>query len=153
MNALAALERALGPVPPEPPERIPPGEAGRRLLRRRGRALFGRVYGPAAERVLGDLGRRHPEFRDWVLDEAYGRVLSRSGLSAAERECLAVALLAVLDLPLQQVAHVRGALRCGAGTRVVAAAIGAVVGVAPAGAIRFARARLAAEKGRRPTRG
>ncbi len=147
VNALDALERALGPLPPGAPERIPAGEPGRRLLRRRGLALFGRVYGPDAGRVLDGIGRRHPEFRDWIVADAYGKVLGRRGLSAAERECLAVALLAALDLPRQQVAHVRGALRCGARPAAVAAALDAVRGIAPAAAVRFARARLAAETG------
>jgi alkylhydroperoxidase/carboxymuconolactone decarboxylase family protein YurZ len=147
VNALDALERALGRLPPGAPERLPAGEEGRRLLRRRGLALFGRVYGPDARRVLDDIGRRHPEFRDWVVADAYGKVLGRRGLSAAERECLAVALLAALDLPRQQVAHVRGALRCGARPAEVAAALDAVRGIAPAAAVRFARARLAAERG------
>jgi 4-carboxymuconolactone decarboxylase len=148
VNALDALERALGRRPPDPPERLPAGEEGRRLLLRRGLALFGRVYGPDARRVLDGIGRRHPEFRDWIVADAYGKVMGRRGLSAAERECLAVALLAALDLPRQQVPHVRGALRCGARPAAVAAALDAVAGLAPAAAVRFARARLAAETGR-----
>jgi 4-carboxymuconolactone decarboxylase len=137
-----ALE-VLGEGPPDRPERLPPAAA-----RRRGLALFRRVYGPDADRVLGAIGRRHPEFRDWIVADAYGKVLGRPGLSAAERECLAVALLATLDLPRQQVGHVRGALRCGASAADVAAALDGVKGVAPAGAIRFARARLRAEAAR-----
>ena len=72
-------------------------------------------------------------------------MLSRPGLTAAERECLAVALLAVLDLPRQQVAHVRGALRCGAAPAEVEGALDAVEGIAPWEAIGFARARLTAD--------
>jgi 4-carboxymuconolactone decarboxylase len=141
VNAFEALEAALGPLPAGRPERA----AGGRGYRRRGVALFGRVYGADARRVLGALGRRHPEFRDWILEDAYGKVLGRPGLDAAVRECLAVALLATLDLPRQQVAHVRGALRCGARPAEVAAAIAAVRGIASASAAAFARRRLAAE--------
>ena len=137
VNALDALERALGPRPPDRAAR-----GGAALHRRRGLALFRRVYGPDAGRVLGEVGRRHPEFRDWIVADAYGKVLSRPGLSAAERECLAVALLAVLDLPRQQVAHVRGALRCGASPAEVRAALAAVRGLAPASALAFAEERL-----------
>ena len=140
VNALEAMERAFGPVRAGPPERLPAGEAPRR-----GTALFRRVYGPDAPRVLGAIGRRHPEFRDWIVADAYGKVLGRPGLAPAERECLAVALLAALDLPRQQVAHVRGALRCGAKPAEVRAALDGVRGIAPASAVAFARGRLAAE--------
>ena len=143
VNALDALERALGPRPAGRPERVSAAAA-----RRRGNTLFRRVYGVDAPRVLGDLGRRHPEFRDWILADAYGKVLGRPGLAAAERECLAVALLAALDLPRQQVAHVRGALRCGARPAEVEAAIAAVSRIAPRRAVAFARRRLAAEGAR-----
>jgi alkylhydroperoxidase/carboxymuconolactone decarboxylase family protein YurZ len=138
VNALEALERALGPRDPDPPERT----GGDAALRRRGGALFRRVYGPDADRVLGDIGGRHPELRDWILRDAYGRVLARPGLDAAERECIAVALLAALDLPRQQVAHLRGAGRCGARPAEIRAALDGVRGIAPAAAIRFARERL-----------
>jgi alkylhydroperoxidase/carboxymuconolactone decarboxylase family protein YurZ len=126
VNALAVLEGTLGPLPPGRRERLAPGAA-----LRRGRALFGRVYGADAGRVLGDIGRRHPEFRDWILAEAYGKVLGRPGISAAARECIAVALLAVLDLPRQRVPHERGALRCGASPADVAAALAAVRPLTP----------------------
>ncbi|MCK6482095.1 MAG: carboxymuconolactone decarboxylase family protein [Planctomycetes bacterium] len=142
VNALEALDRALGGPRPGAPERIPGGAARRGFLRRRGEGLFGRVYGEDAGRVLDRIGRRHPEFRDWILEDAYGKVLSRPGLGAAERECIAVALLAVLDLPRQQAAHLRGALRCGARGEEVAAAIRGVAGLAPPGALDFARGRL-----------
>jgi alkylhydroperoxidase/carboxymuconolactone decarboxylase family protein YurZ len=133
----------LGARPPGTPERLTPAAA-----RRRGTALFRRVYGPDADRVLASIGGAHPEFRDWILADAYGKVLGRPGLSAAERECLAVALLATLDLPRQQVPHVRGALRCGARPAEVAAALDAVQGIAPAAALRFARERLRTEAAR-----
>ena len=143
VNALDVLEGALGHRPPAPPEKV-----SRAAARRRGTALFRRVYGPDADRVLDAIGRRHPEFRDWIVADAYGKVLGRPGLSAAERECLAVALLATLDLPRQQVPHVRGALRCGARPEAVSAALDGVKGIAPAAAIRFARARLKVEAAR-----
>jgi 4-carboxymuconolactone decarboxylase len=137
-----ALE-VLGERPPDRPQRLAPAAA-----RKRGAALFRRVYGPDADRVLETIGRRHPEFRDWIVADAYGKVLGRPGLTAADRECLAVALLATLDLPRQQVPHVRGALRCGARPAEVAAALDGVKGIAPAAAVRFARARLKVEAAR-----
>jgi len=81
----------------------------------RGRALFDRVYGDDAERVLSRLLKLDPELPFWVLEDAYGRVLARPGLSPAQRERLAVVFLCALRLPNQLSGHVRGALRCGAG--------------------------------------
>ncbi len=80
----------------------------------RGRELFERVYAEHAPRVRASLERGHPDFARWIEGHAYGRILSRPGLSAAERELLAVCALAALGQERQLVSHVRGALRCGA---------------------------------------
>ena len=39
----------------------------------------------------------HREFHDFVLEAAYGRILTRPGLDAGTRELLAVTALASLD--------------------------------------------------------
>lgn len=80
----------------------------------RGRALFERIYAEHAGRVREFLQRGHPDFARWIEGHAYGRVLSRPGMGAAERELLAVCALAALGQERQLVSHVRGALRCGA---------------------------------------
>lgn len=99
-----------------------------------GRALFGAIYGEHAPAVEAMLRGCHDDFRAFVLDVAYGRVLARPGLPPVERELLAAALLAAQDQPRQFVSHALGALRFGA-TRellrdVLAAALG---GDLPAG--------------------
>ena len=43
----------------------------------RGAALFDRIYADDAGSVRAMLSRGHPEFERWVLEHAYGRVLSR----------------------------------------------------------------------------
>jgi 4-carboxymuconolactone decarboxylase len=64
----------------------------------------------------------HPELAWWILDDGYGRVLSRPGLTGRERELLAVAALAVLPgAGLQLDSHERGARRFGATAGEVAA--------------------------------
>jgi alkylhydroperoxidase/carboxymuconolactone decarboxylase family protein YurZ len=80
----------------------------------RGTALFDRIYAGDAQSVRAMLAKGHPEFERWVLRHAYGRVLSRPGLSADRRELLAVAALAALGQERQLAGHARGALRCGA---------------------------------------
>lgn len=80
----------------------------------RGRALFERIYGEHAPRVRAFLERGHPDFAAWIEGHAYGRVLTRPGLSPAKRELLAVVALAVLGQERQLASHARGAVRCGA---------------------------------------
>ena len=80
----------------------------------RGAALFERIYGDHATRVRRFLGEGHPDFAAWIEGHAYGRILSRPGLSADRRELLAVAALAALGQERQLASHARGSLRCGA---------------------------------------
>jgi 4-carboxymuconolactone decarboxylase len=57
----------------------------------------------------------HPELAAWILEDGYGRVLSRPGLTGRERELLAVAALAALPGAGPQLeSHERGARRLGA---------------------------------------
>jgi 4-carboxymuconolactone decarboxylase len=56
----------------------------------------------------------HPELADWILEDGYGRVLSRPVLTVVERELLVVAVLATLNVPAQLKSHQYGALRVGA---------------------------------------
>ena len=65
----------------------------------------------------------HPSLWAWILRDGYGRVLSRPGLPARDRELLAVAVLAALGLDPQREAHVRGARRLGATPAQVAEAL------------------------------
>ena len=65
----------------------------------------------------------HPALAEGILVESYGRILSRRGLSARERELIAVAVLAAFDVPLQLRSHVEGARRVGATEREIQAVI------------------------------
>ena len=102
--------RALRAVAPG----TPPLEPDRQDLTERGRETFEKVYGKHAPAVLGMLEELHPDFARYVLHDAYGQVLGRPFLPLVERELLAVAMLAALDLPDQLKAHVRGARAAGA---------------------------------------
>jgi len=81
--------------------------------RRRGEQLFRQIYGDTSDRVLALLDAPARGFASWVLEDAYGRVLSRPQLAASHREWFAVAALIALDCPAQLSSHVRGALRLG----------------------------------------
>lgn len=109
VEAFTRLERAGGLGRPDPDE-----VDLERDDHDRGRGLFGRIYGDHRERVEGVLETAHPQLHHWVLGHAYGRVLTRPGLSAVERELLAVVALALRGPERQLASHLRGALACGA---------------------------------------
>lgn len=88
-----------------------------------GRALFARIYGRHDETVRRRLQELHGELHDFVLESAYGRILSRPGLPARTRELLAVALLAAQDQRPQFVSHAYGARTCGADDAALEAAV------------------------------
>ena len=79
-----------------------------------GRRLFASIYGRNDTAVREMLRSFHGEFHDFVLEAAYGRILSRPGLPPRTRELLAVGALAQLDQWPQLVAHARGAMQFGA---------------------------------------
>jgi 4-carboxymuconolactone decarboxylase len=119
INAFSVL-RELHPRPAPSPRRG-------KDFRRRGEALCRRIYGPVYGRMIGRMRGYHPELADWILEEGYGRVLSRPGLTLRERELIVVAVLSALRLPKQLESHRRGALRVGATEGEVAAMLKAGV--------------------------
>lgn len=115
VEALEILDRAGGLGPPEPGEDDAPLADGA--------PLFGRIYAEQADAVRDRLFARHPALAAMILEHAYGRVLSRPGLTPVERELLAVAALAVTRQDRQLMSHVRGAVRCGASRETVRRAV------------------------------
>jgi 4-carboxymuconolactone decarboxylase len=92
---------AGGALPPEERERA-------------GLDLFDAIYAGNANGVKAMLRGCHSELHDFVLDTAYGRILSRPGLSPRMRELIAVGVLALTDQVPQMIAHGRGARKFGA---------------------------------------
>lgn len=84
-------------------------KAGGRLCRR----IYGRDFVP----LLRNMDRLHPALAEGILEEGYGRVLSRPALTPRERELLLVPLLAAMGARRQLSGHVKGALRVGASKR------------------------------------
>jgi 4-carboxymuconolactone decarboxylase len=113
----AALEalRALNQAWPERASRAHEASAGN--WRRRGAELCRRVYGPAFPRLLGAVRSLHPHLARWMIEQGYGRVLSRPGLTARERGLITVAVLAAIGRERQLVSHLIGARRLGATPR------------------------------------
>ena len=84
------------------------------FLESRGAELFDRIYGSKASNVRSQLGDYHPVFANSISQHAYGRVLSRPGMSARFRELLVVSSLCVQHQWPQLAGHIRGGIRCGA---------------------------------------
>jgi 4-carboxymuconolactone decarboxylase len=112
VEAYAVLEAqgGLGPAHDEQDQAKPEER------RARGEAFVRRIDEKDSPAVLGMLERQHADFARWVIEHAYGRVLTRPGLEPRVRELLAVCALAALGQERQLASHVRGTLRCG-GTR------------------------------------
>ncbi len=73
-----------------------------------------RVYGSKYADLVAAMQRLHPDLCTWMIEDGYGKVLSRSGLTLAERELVTVATLASLNWPRQLHSHVKGCLNVGA---------------------------------------
>lgn len=129
INALAELA-ALVPLPAEAAVDLEHREREGTWLRQ-GRALCRRVYGRFYDRLLRTMGRISPDLGRWMVVEGYGKVLSRPGLTATERELTAVAALLPLDVPDQLRAHLRGALLVGASREEVLDAVETAALLAP----------------------
>jgi 4-carboxymuconolactone decarboxylase len=118
----AALEalRALNQAWPGRPRRT--REGGPVAWQERGAALCRRVYGPRFERLVASVRDLHPDLARWMIEQGYGRVLARGGMSAAARERVTVGVLAACGRERQLVSHLLGARRLGATPREIARA-------------------------------
>lgn len=102
-------------------------EGGPAIWRARGVKLCRRVYGPAYARLVPAVRALHPDLAAWMVEQGYGRVLSRAGADEVTRELVTIASLAALGWERQLVSHVLGAVRVGARLEqaLVALALGA----------------------------
>ncbi len=82
--------------------------------RRRGEALCARIYHPNFVRLVANMASVSPELSEWMVVEGYGKVLSRPGPTALEREVASIVFLAISQHPVQLYSHVRGARNLGA---------------------------------------
>lgn len=123
-------------------DRLPPRASLPAFFRRRGRALFEEIYRGDANLVMNRIRGFQPEFMDWIIEDAYGKVLSRPYLDLKTREILSSALLTVLRLPRQLTPHMRGAIRAGARPAELSEAIGQLELFLAPSKLQMARVRL-----------
>lgn len=81
---------------------------------RRGEETCRLVYGDNYKKLREHTRALHPAIDAWMINEGYGRTLSRPGLDLMRRELCTVAQTAVLEAPRQLHSHLRGALHAGA---------------------------------------
>jgi len=114
INALRVAHE-IGVAAPLPPGSAEIAEAQPGVSwREAGESLCAAIYGPGYSQLRERMTRMHPAIDRWMVEIGYGRVLSRPGLSARERELCAIAVLAGMDVVPQLESHLRGALRVGA---------------------------------------
>ena len=111
INALTSYRKHFGP---HDDERQTHSAAQIAEHRQRGRELFEKIYSRHSGAVYAALDGLHHELRDWILVDAYGKILARPGLDAKRRELCAVAALLVSGDHRQLSSHIRGAKHCGA---------------------------------------
>jgi 4-carboxymuconolactone decarboxylase len=83
-------------------------------LRQRGEQTCATVYGSKYDALRHAVASLHPALDDWMLADGYGKVLSRPGLTLAQRELCIVAACAASEQTPQLKSHLRGARNCGA---------------------------------------
>lgn len=105
----------------------------------RGASFFDRVYGGDADRVRAGLASLDLDVARWIEEDAYGKALSRPGISASLRERIGVVLLAAQGLRNQLKGHVRGAMNCGASAEEVTAFLDAAAPFLPPAELAFAK--------------
>jgi alkylhydroperoxidase/carboxymuconolactone decarboxylase family protein YurZ len=81
---------------------------------KRGYDLALRIYGKNLDLVLQNIRNLSPELAYGMINEGYGRIISREGLDIIARELAIVATLTVCDMPRQLYSHIRGAFNVGA---------------------------------------
>lgn len=80
----------------------------------RGLATLEKITGGGAAKLQDQLKDYAPELYDWVVDYAYGEVVSRPQLPLKTRELATVAALTALGNAQPQLkAHIKGALNAG----------------------------------------
>ena len=80
----------------------------------RGLETLQAITGAPGQAVLDSLKEIAPEYGEWMVDFAYGQVLSRPGLDKRSRQFATVAALTVMGHALPQLkVHINGALNVG----------------------------------------
>ena len=108
--------------------------------RSRGEETCARVYGDAYARLRANVRLLHPALDEWMVEEGYGRVLSRPALDLKTRELCIIASCAAGRQERQLHSHLHGALNAGASEQEVDGAIECISGLLDASWLARSRA-------------
>lgn len=97
------------------------------------------VYGEMYERLRRNVRGLHPLLDDWMIEEGYGKVLSRPQLDLQRRELCIVAACAASAQDRQLLSHLHGSLNVGVGRAVITGTLDAIEDLVPAPAMARAR--------------
>ena len=92
-------------------------------VRSAGEATCAQVYGTMYEKLRVNIRELHPLLDDWMIDEGYGKVLSRPGLDLARRELCIVAACVASGQDRQLQSHLHGARNVGVPAAVIRASL------------------------------
>jgi 4-carboxymuconolactone decarboxylase len=135
LQALAMWRERTGKIGPDRAREDAP-----ETWRARGEEVCETVYAGQYDKLRANIARIHPDMERWMLEEGYGKVLSRPGLDLKTRELCIIGVLVGLDARQQLYSHMRGALNAGATPEEVEAAVDVAAGHSSLAARENARA-------------
>ena len=109
INALGAVKN-LWKTPLEAFEK----ELDRKTKQQRGEALCQKIYGANYPKLLENMEKLHPDLKIYMIEEGYGKILSRAGLNPLEREMGILPILVLTEVQQQLHSHFLGAYYLGA---------------------------------------
>lgn len=80
---------------------------------KKGRQTCRIIYREKYPALMRNLKRKSPDLARWVIEEGYGKVLSRPGAPLVLRELFSAALLSASGFPRQLFAHLRALVEMG----------------------------------------
>ena len=98
-------------------------------VRAAGEATCAHVYGGMYEKLRVNIRALHPLLDDWMIDEGYGKVLSRPGLDLGRRELCIVAACVASGQDRQLQSHLHGTRNVGVPSSVIRASLECLRGV------------------------
>lgn len=140
LNAMRVWREVSGEVAPAVDAADDPDTSAELLLR--GEETCRTVYGHKYDALRQAVSRLHPALDAWMVTDGYGKVLSRPGLTLAQRELCIVAACAASEQTPQLKSHLRGARNCGATLEDLAQTLSALTDIVTREALIAAREEL-----------